>query len=137
MCPCPGPDSASAVQWQPFYEDWRIQIQTAGSATAHWTVETGDGNLVQFNLESYLLCWFYKCILTQTDKKSVCMYVDIVVSIFDPHLCIGVPGGWGPPPWKNYLAWQDRKESLAGQNWEIGRTKMRAWQDRNGKLGRR
>ena len=36
---CPGPDSASAVQWQPFYEDWRIQIQTAGSATAHWTVE--------------------------------------------------------------------------------------------------
>ena len=53
---------------------------------------------------------------------------------------IGVFGGGrgaSAPPWKNYLAWQDKKGSLAGQKWELGRTKMVAWQDRNGKLGRR
>ena len=43
---------------------------------------------------------------------------------------IGVAGGGAggalAPPWKNYLAWQDRKGSLAGQKWELGRTKMGA-----------
>jgi len=43
---------------------------------------------------------------------------------------IGVPGG----TWKNYLAWQDRKGSLAGQKGKLGRTKMGAWQDKNESL---
>ena len=39
----------------------------------------------------------------------------------------GGRGGLGPP--------LEKLVSLAGQKWELGRTEMGAWQDRNGKLG--
>merc|ERR1719150_3566927 len=38
----------------------------------------------------------------------------------------GGRGGLGPP--------LEKLLSLAGQKWELGRTKMGAWQDRNGSL---
>ena len=41
----------------------------------------------------------------------------------------GGRGGLGPP--------LEKLISLAGQKRELGRTEMGAWQDRNGKLGRR
>ena len=31
-------------------------------------------------------------------------------------------------------AWQDRNGSLAGQKWQLGRTEVGAWQDRNESL---
>ena len=43
---------------------------------------------------------------------------------------IGVPGGGPGGPWPPL----EKLVSLAGQKWDLGRTEIGAWQDRNGSL---
>ena len=45
-------------------------------------------------------------------------------------ITIGVAGGGPRGPWPPL----EKLVILAGQKWDLGRTEMRAWQDRNGSL---